>query len=746
MSRLTRHLKNRFDEHVELRGDASRAFRAAVAFGVPLTVCHWLNQPAEAVFISSAALNLSLPDLRGAYRARLGILALFTLIATTSAFLGVLAGQHAIAAVAAMGLVALGGGVWRHLSTDYGPGMAVSSALFFLLGLSQHGHLPDALQLAELIACGGATATFVHSCTWLIRPQHALRYAVAETWVAGSDLAAAMRPTATPDKKARGEATARAERDLRAALDRTFVILGAVKSPKQAPLLAHLEEVRREVVHLTTRIIALNTSLEPILDRPGFARCVPVIDSVLKSLSDAARSAAMTLVMHRAENLAASNVRLRRCQHLIKGLEGQIASVPAGGVAAAEVRAALEQVERVLPRIAEVLGQTTDHAIAPHGFSANLPDIGSLSIRSLGSWIHPAARLDPVLVRHSVRMAVFTMFAVALYKGFDIPRGYWIAFTIMVVLQPDYGSTRQRAAARIAGTTAGIILAGILVWMRMPLWLTDTLAILTAPLFAYFVRRRYGLAIFFVTINLVLVLDTLSLPPRDVMIVRVLATLGGGALALIAARVFWPIWEGEKFPALLAAAVRANRTFLLSMSSWFGMPAVKGADILMAKRRAENANRYVAASVERLLSEPAGHQENPERAAALATYNQRITRVLTVLAVQLPEAGQPNDPVVTTVATQLSAILEILARVFESDCQDSLVNELNTALEMLEGNFAAAHIFAMNDSQLMGSPSGLVWVQLAKMIAELRAVMLALKMTPMSKAEPSRPILAAALK
>jgi mRNA interferase RelE/StbE len=62
--------------------------------------------------------------------ARLRILALVTLIAASSAFLGVLAGQNVIAAVVAMGIVALGGGVWRHLSADYGPGMAVSSALF----------------------------------------------------------------------------------------------------------------------------------------------------------------------------------------------------------------------------------------------------------------------------------------------------------------------------------------------------------------------------------------------------------------------------------------------------------------------------------------------------------------------------------------------------------------------------------------------------------------------------------------
>ena len=82
---------------------------------------------------------------------------------------------NAAGIVLGMGVVALGGGVWRHLSADYGPSMAVSSALLFLLGLSQGGGVQLALHLADLTALGGAFGLGVHACTWLIRPQHGLR-------------------------------------------------------------------------------------------------------------------------------------------------------------------------------------------------------------------------------------------------------------------------------------------------------------------------------------------------------------------------------------------------------------------------------------------------------------------------------------------------------------------------------------------------------------------------------------------
>lgn len=736
MGKLTHLLKKHFIEHVELRADATRAFRALVAFAVPLIVCHKLNRPAEAMFISMAAMNLSLPDLRGAYRVRLGILATMTLVAASSALLGVMFAENPVGAVVAMGILALLGGLWRHLSADYGPSMAVSSGLLFLLGLSQPGGGHAGFEFAKLVMLGGLFATFLHACHWLFRPQHALRYAVAETWVTASDLVAAMRPGSAPDKKIRNESVARLEGDLRATLDRTFVILGAAESRKQARLLAHLEAMRLEVVHFTMRAIAFNTSLESIVERTDFARCVPVVDSVLKALSDAARSVAITLIMHRSENLTASNLRLQRCQHLIKTLDEQIAAIPASA-AAAQVRATLEQLEQVLPRILAVLQETAERTLSRSAFSAGLPDISARSIQSLGAWMRPAARPDPLLIRHSVRMAVFTMFAVAIYKGFDIPRGYWIAFSIMVVLQPDYGSTRQRAGARIGGTLAGIVLASALIWLEMPLAVLDALAATTAFMFAYFLKRRYGLAIFFITINLVFVTETLLPVHRDFMEARVLATLLGGGMALIAARIFWPAWEGEQFPPLLATAVRANQNFLLSMSAWLGIPQAETTDVLMLKRRAENANRSVAASVERLLGEPTGLHENPERAAALATYNQRVTRALTVLAVQLPATEKPDSPAIATIVNQISTALENLAKVIESGSEDSAVAELTKELGKLEGEFSSAHIFAVNDPNPMTSPASLTWVELAKTIAEIRAMTMALKMAPTTNAAAS---------
>jgi hypothetical protein len=729
MVKLAGYLKSHFIEEVELRMDGARALRAMVAFAVPVLLCHWLNQMAEAVFISTAALNLSLPDLRGGYKVRVGIMATMTFLAASSAFLGVYCAGNVAEAVLGMGMVALGGGVWRHLSADYGPSMAVSSALLFLLGLSQGGGIHVAVHLGELTALGGAFATGVHACTWLIRPQHGLRYAAAETWVAASDLVAAMRPAAEGGTSGSKSLTV-LEGELRATLDRTFVILGATGKRKPTALITDLEEMRREVVHLTMRVMALNTSLESVVNRPDFARCLPALDSALKSLSDAARSVAITIIMHRPENLAASGARLQRCQHLFTAFDEQVASgidEPGAIESFAQVRAATAQVAKGLPCVLTALERCTEHGKVRVSFAATLPDISRYSIGSFAGWMRPAAQLDPVLIRHSIRMAVFTMLAVALYEGINVPRGYWIAFTIMVVLQPDYGSTRQRALARIGGTVGGIVLAGGLLEFKLPLYAIDAVATMMAFLFAYFLKRRYWLAIFLITINLVLITETVSPVRKDFMVARIIATLVGGGLALLAARVFWPAWEGEKFPTLLAKAVRANQTFLLSLFGAALPVAGEPADPLMARRRSENANRNLAASVERLQGEPAGIRENPDRAAALATYCQRTTRALNVLAVQMPLAGDPGGPEVTMIWKAMGELLEQMAQVIETGCQEAAVEKLKGEVTKLEANYAHAKLSVKDGKELMTSPGGLVWMQLGKTIAELRAMTLVLK-------------------
>ena len=114
--------------------------------------------------------------------------------------------------------------------------------------------------------------------------------------------------------------------------------------------------MRREAVHFAMRLIAFHTVLEPLAGRREFARHLPTVDSMLKALSDAARSVAITLISHRALNFSAAELRLKRCRHLGLVLDDRLAA-ETGDMDAANARAALEQILQVLPRISKALAR-----------------------------------------------------------------------------------------------------------------------------------------------------------------------------------------------------------------------------------------------------------------------------------------------------------------------------------------------------------------------------------------------------
>ena len=131
------------------------------------------------------------------------------------------------------------------------------------------------------------------------------------------------------------------------------------------------------------------------------------------------------------------------------------------------------------------------------------------------------------------------------------------------------------------------------------------------------------------------------------------SNLIGGLMALTSAVVFWPIWEGQKFTTLLAAAIRSNRDYLAAIAAHL-QPEGAEVDMLADKRRAENANRFAAASLQRMLAEPGERTESDPRAAALATYNQRVTSGLQRAgAAYVQEGAKSQFPEVVAVLPEI---------------------------------------------------------------------------------------------
>ena len=156
----------------------------------------------------------------------------------------------------------------------------------------------------------------------------------------------------------------------------------------------------------------------------------------------------------------------------------------------------------------------------------------------------PAAPFTPnapprLLISHMLRAAVCVTASWALAKKLGVTNAYWAPMTAMLVLKPGLSETDTRGAARLTGTVAGCLAAALFafaVGASSP-WLLAGVALTASAAFAL-QKAHYALLTLAITASVVLLLTLAH--AGDVVTNaehRLLATVLGGAMALVVARI-----------------------------------------------------------------------------------------------------------------------------------------------------------------------------------------------------------------
>ncbi|MCX6951671.1 MAG: hypothetical protein NTV51_05745, partial [Verrucomicrobia bacterium] len=298
----------RFAEQESLQPDLGRGMRATVAYMVPLLLAaaDWL--PIEVSFVAIAGQNIAMVDVRGDYRLRLGLLVAMTAVFVGAAALGTAVSGHLAAALVATAFIAFCGGLWRHLSSDYGMSLAISSTLVFLIALGSPRHATVAdHSLAALL--GGLWGVFLQVANWPFRPQHPLRRTVSDSWLGVADLFEALMPAESGDTARREQRIHECEANLRTTLDKAYATFAAARP---GPLRERLDALNFAAARLATRVGSLHTALEPLLASTDTAQLVAALLPALNTLTNTSRTVAIAVVSRQPGHLAACEVRLRR--------------------------------------------------------------------------------------------------------------------------------------------------------------------------------------------------------------------------------------------------------------------------------------------------------------------------------------------------------------------------------------------------------------------------------------------------
>lgn len=660
-----------------MRPDLGRALRALFAAIVPLIAASqgWL--PLSLPFFVFAAQSVAIVDVRGAYTVRLGLLLSMSVILGGTAWVGGAVATHVTAAILAAALVAAAGGVWRHLTPDYGAALGVSSTLLFLISASTLPAAGTSEHHGLSALAGGFWGVLLQVANWPINPQHPLRRVVSDSWVAIADLFEALGLT---EPSIRGDKTRQQETAVRVALDQAYA---ALANARRTPLRQRLDDLNLAAARIATRVIAFHTALESIRSDARSPWVSESLQPLLTSLTNISRSVAVTVVSRQPGHLTTFEVRLRRLRNLLAVFHSQAPLKLQDPAAAAQLRAILGQLEALLPEVHATLRATIDRADERAAFSLELRDLQTWTLRPLASSLNFNRRMDPALLRFTLRSAVLTMLGVAVFKFAALPHGYWLPLTMAIVLQPDYGSTRTRAAQRVMGTFAGSLAASFFLWLQLPFAALVAAYGATMFGFGFFLKRNYAAAVLFITLAVVLLTEAHEPVTWWFTAERLASTLAGGAAAWLAALFLWPAWERQRIRGVLADALLANRELLLILAERLHQGGAYDEQAIAAKRRAEAANSTVFASLQRMTADPRGHREGLEQLAALANGNQRITRALTLIAVHLSPGHPVQSAAVASFATLAGQKLQALSEGLQRAQPAAEIETWNATLEKL---------------------------------------------------------------
>jgi uncharacterized membrane protein YccC len=331
-------------------------------------------------------------------------------------------------------------------------------------------------------------------------------------------------------------------------------------------------------------------------------------------------------------------------------------------------------------------GVVTDQAPDPHNTDDRLGRPAALRIRAAR-----AARnvvLSAASWRYGLRLALCIGLAQVLVSIVPVPRSYWVALTITFVMKPDFGSVFSRALLRALGTVAGLVVAaGVLTVVPRGWWDVPVILVLAPPIPA-FTPRGYGYQTAAITPVILLLSDLLNHQGTGLLVPRLLDSLVGCAIALVAGYLLWPESWHTRVGDRLADAVADTAAYVEYAFKDDADPAARA----RRRRRLFRDLSAIRTEFQRALTEP---PPTGRRAAAwwpLVVAVERIVDATTAARVRVKQgAAQPSAAEVAHVVLQLRELSQGLR---ETDVlfavRTDLTGPSGSVLEPLRQEVAAA--------------------------------------------------------
>ncbi|MHC5764031.1 MAG: FUSC family protein [Nostoc sp.] len=635
----------------------SNGLRAAFALGVPMLIGQLINQRESGLLVGLMAHFVNLANVGGPYQIKAKAMAQATLGITVSVFVGTLVAQVPVLAVVLTLLWGIASG-FASLYGNAGANVGLVVGISFITTIAQPGNLEVALVRSLLCLTAGGWAMLLSLVMWPFRPYDPIRLALADCFSAIANyIQAFVGKVATTENIL----------EIRKALETARTALGTLRIGQSSrswinePFLLLIQDGDR----LLGLVVALTELLETHFQQQQYYTVQQLVDDALKQISVILQAIAK-VISRKPASIDLGN--LKRISEALKEQESLQRKAIAGSETDYTTLVAFTNLVLTLKKLIKQLQYTAQTAKSLADRSKmSQRDIDRLLLfeeeqRSPLSLLKENLTLDSAIFRHALRIGVSLTVGVILYSVTNLPMGYWVTLTIILVLKPNLGATFKRFFQRVGGTILGAVLAAILLATITSKPVLDIIILLTVFFGVSLIGFNYGYSVIFFSIFVLLIIDIGHPISWQLAGFRVLNTLIGAGLAFASHYFLWPNWERDRLPSQLATALRESHKYFWDVMAVYQGTKEPDSSIISQRRQTGLAIGNAQASFQGLLREPKMHQELVEPVMTLLLYMGRFNNAVTVLAVHLEHfRGTVPLPELETFVCQISLLLEQLA-------------------------------------------------------------------------------------
>ena len=286
------------------------------------------------------------------------------------------------------------------------------------------------------------------------------------------------------------------------------------------------------------------------------------------------------------------------------------------------------------------------------------------------------------IFRHSLRITVTLIIGLTLGSYLTFQNAYWILLTIIVIMKPGYGLTKERTFQRIIGTILGGIIAFGILYFIKDTFIISLFCIICMLLGFAFSQTNYKIGATFVTMYVVLIYGILTPNVNELVQYRIIDTLVGALLAAVANYFLWPTWEFLSAPATIKKAVLANQNYLKEISIYYNTKGTLSTPYKLARKNAFIEIGNLMACYQRMVQEPKTKQLHLEQVYELAVLNHSLLSSIASLGTYIQSHK-------TTAASKSFNVVV-----------NTGIQNLKNAIETLNGNNLANHSASVNELKL----------------------------------------------